>query len=87
MLVDVWRVESHDRDIDRQVDPRSHDLISFLLTFGSGLRPRSLFKSGFLDNNSSSMTVAMLITVHVIGVAVSNTKSLYSTYFEGLSDI
>ena len=30
LLVDVWRVESHDWDIDREVDPRSHDSISFL---------------------------------------------------------
>ena len=28
LLVDVWRwIESHDRDTDREVNPRSHGLI------------------------------------------------------------
>ena len=49
LLVDVWRwIESHDRDIDREVDPRSHDSIGFVYAFGSGFRPRSLLRPGFL---------------------------------------
>ena len=50
LLVDIWpRIESRDRDIDREVNPRSHDSIDKLLVgIWEWLHPRSLFKSGFL---------------------------------------